>query len=319
MAGPNRRSEGGHPSNWNPSIESHLEEFVSIVEAGSVSAAARELSVPRASLGRRLAKLEESFGVQLLRRETHQQSLTEAGNELYWRARKIVAELVETRSAVQAVESVPRGLLRVGMPAGAGIEMRLAEAYLRTYPNVQLEFVAAHTHADLRDNRIDVALRAGPIDDLTLVGKKLLSFHNVVYASPTLLEQRGEPTLETVGDWPCVLGFDSSGRPVTRWPLWDGGTVAVRSAVRTNNAESRLDGARCGLGLTLASERLARPFVSREELIPVLTEDVGSVTSVSLVWPQTEFMPPKLRAFIDLAAEILGQLVMTRDTEQRDG
>ena len=305
-------------SNWNPSIESHLEEFVSIVEAGSVSAAARELSVPRASLGRRLAKLEESFGVQLLRRETHRQSLTEAGNELYLRARKIVAELAETRSAVQAVESVPSGLLRVGLPANAGIEMQLAEAYLRVYPQVQLEFVATHTHADLRDNRIDVALRAGPIDDVTLVAKKLVSFRNVVYASPTLLEQRGVPTLDTIADWPCVLAFDTSGRPVTRWPLWDGGTVAVRSVVRTNDAESRLDGARRGLGLTLASERLARSFVSREELIPVLTEDIGSVTSVSLVWPQTEFMPPKVRAFIDLAADVLGRIVATRDKQQGD-
>lgn len=214
-----------------------------------------------------------------------------------------------------AVDAVPRGLLRVGLPAGAGIEMRLAEAYLNAYPDVQLEFVAAHTHEDLRDKRIDVALRAGPVDDLTLVGKKLLSFRNLVYASPTLIEERGQPRLETLSTWPCVLGFDPSGRPVTRWPLWDGGTVNVRSVVRTNTVEGTLEGARRGLGLALASERLARRFVARGDLIPVLVEEVGAITSVSLVWQPTEFMPPKLRAFIDLAAEVMGEIVADRDAE----
>ena len=294
-------------------IESYLEEFVRIVETGSVSGAARELGVPRASLSRRLSKLEASYGVQLLHRETHRQTLTQAGSELYQRARKIVAQLAEARSAVSALDSVPRGLLRVGMPATAGIEIVLAKAYLETYPDVELEFIGAHTHDDLLSNNIDIALRAGRVDDERLIGRKLVSFRNLVYGSPELLERLGPPSLQTLSEWPCLLGFNPSGRPITEWPLWDGGTTPVRGAIRTNSMESRIEGARMGLGLTLASERSSRRWVDSGELVPVLVEFVGSVTPVTLVWPPTEFMDPKVRAFIDLATDVIGQLVRRRD------
>jgi len=299
------------------SLESHLEEFVTVVEAGSVSAAARELGVPRASVSRRLAKLEAAYGVQLLHRETHRHTLTQAGRELYQRARRIVADMAAAQAAVSALDGVPRGLLRVGMPFGSGIEMLLARAYREAYPQVTLEFVGTGTHDDLLGHGIDVALRSGPIADEALMGRRLIRFNDQVVASPDLLERLGPPTLATLAEYPCILGFDNDGRPVAEWPLWAGGTTPVQSTIRTNDATARIDGARMGMGLTLASERLTRDHVAAGELVPILTEAVGREVTVSLVWPASEFMPPKVRAFVDLAVELIGALAAARDNAQK--
>lgn len=293
-------------------MECQLEEFVQIVEIGSVSAAARALSRPRISMSRRLASLEASLGVELLHREPHQQTLTQAGTALYQRARKIVAQLQEARQAVWALDDVPRGLLRVGMPSALGVEMALAKAYQAAYPEVTLEFSACHAHGDLVSNRIDVALRAGPIEDERLIGRKLTSFRNTVYGAPEFLEKRGTPTLEDLSDYPCILGFDSHDRPDTRWPIWAGGCVDVQGAIRSNDMVNRIEGARMGLGLTMASERLAREWVEAGQLKPVLVDVVGSMTPIRLVWPATEFMDPKVRAFIDLATEVIDRVVQAR-------
>ncbi len=288
------------------SVESYLEEFVHIVEMGSVSGAARKLGLPRASVSRRLGRLEASYGVQLLHREPHQQELTQAGKELYQRARKIVAEIEETRKALSALDGVPRGLLRVSMPPASGIEMMLAQTYLARYPEVSLEFVATHEHSNLLSDNIDVALRAGPIQDDHLIGRKLVNVRYLIYGSPEFLAREGTPTIDTLIDYPCILGFDPAGRPIHEWPLWEGGSTPVRGPIRSNDMTSRIKGAKLGLGLTLASERWVRSWVATGELVPILEEVVGVIMPVTLVWPATEFMPPKVRAFIDLAAEVIG-------------
>ncbi len=297
-------------------IQSHLKEFIAIVEAGSISAAARDLNLPRASLSRRLQKLETFYGVQLVHRATHNVQLSRAGKELYQRARRIVADLEETERVVGALDAVPHGILRVGMPMGAGIEMALAEPFLRTYPDVELEFVATHTHDDLVSNGIDVALRAGKVEDENLIGRKLISFGNYVYASPRLLLERGTPTLENLSTWPCLLDFDVQGRPTRHWPLWNGSSTPVHGPMRTNNVDAQIQGAVRGLGLTLASERLVRPWVERGELEAVLDELVGYTTPVTLVWPPTEFMDPKVRAFVDLAANTISKMIRYHDASE---
>lgn len=292
--------------------QSQLAEFVQIVEAGSVAGAARQLEVPRASVSRRLAKLEESFGVTLLHRQPPLR-LTEAGRELYQRARKIVADVEEAHRAVSAMDSVPRGVLRVGMPVGSGIEMTLAKAMRERHPEVELEFIETPTHDDLLGNRIDIALRVGKIDDEGLVGRKLVSFNKYIYGSPELIERLGAPTLKSLIDYPCLLGFDSTGRLESDWPLWSGGTTPVRGPIRTNSTTSQIEGARLGLGLAFCSERLVRAAVEEGELVALLQDEVGLTILARLVWPATDFMAPKVRAFIDLTTELIGKMVQAHD------
>lgn len=294
-------------------IESHLEEFVAIVEQGSVAAAARALGVPRASLSRRLARLEASYGVTLVHRETHRHTLTQAGRALYQRARKIVGDLAEARQAVSRLDDVPRGVLRVGLPEAAGLEVPLASAFIARYPEVQLEFIGAQSHRDLLGSGLDVALQVGEVPDLNLIGRTLITFRRLVYAAPSLIARLGPPTLDRLATYPCLLGFESDGQPETHWPLWSGGRTPVQGPLRTTNLNSCIEGARRGLGLTLTSERAARPWVESGALVPVLEDEVGAQTTVRLVWPATDYLEPKVRAFVDLACEVIGAMVRARD------
>lgn len=300
------------------SIESHLEEFVCIVEEGSISGAARKLGIPRASLGRHLANLEASYQTRLLHRETQKQTLTAAGKELYLRARKIVADLAETRSAVSTLDGVPRGLLRVGLPAESLIDVTIARTYLAAYPEVKLEFIGIQKHEDLISRGIDVALRSGKIEDEGLIGRKILSFKTLVYASPDLLERLGTPTLETLPGYPCILGFDANARPIVRWPLWSGASVSVQGPLRTNRMSSRHEAAIHGMGLAMLSERIARKDVTQGKLVPVLTDIVGTTTPLTLVWPSAEFMEPKVRAFVDLMVDLIGKVAAKGDQDWED-
>lgn len=288
-------------------MESYLEEFVQVVDAGSVSAAARELGVPRASVSRRLAKLEASYGTQLLHRGSHRQTVTEAGNELYQRARRIVAAMDEAKRAVSQMDAVPRGVLRVGLPGSASLGMTLTQAYRRQYPEVEVEVVQSGSHADLLGDRIDVALVAGRIVDERLIARRVLSFDTLVFGSPEFLSA-GVPTLETLPDVDCIVGLDDAGRPLTEWPLWNGGTVEVSGPVRTDGVDGQIEGARLGLGLALVPERGVERYVESGELVAVLVEEVGLATPVSLAWPQTDFLNPKVRAFVDLASNMLAAM-----------
>ncbi len=293
-------------------IESHLEEFVCVVEKGSVSAAARTLGVPRASVRRRLVRLEEHYSTALIHRETHRQTLTEAGRELYQRARRITAELRETQRAVSVLDGVPRGLLRVGLPPGSGVEVAIARVFRERFPEVQLELIASFTHDDMLAHGLDVALRPGVVDE-SLVGRKLVTFKRLVYAAPQLLEREGVPTVDTLPRYPCVLGFDTIGRPIEDWPTWDGGRVLVSGAIRSNSHSARIDAARSGLGLVLTSERIVREAVRDGTLVGVLHDKVGEQTPFRIVWPATDFMQPKVRAFIDTTTEVLSEMVRLRD------
>jgi DNA-binding transcriptional LysR family regulator len=204
-------------------------------------------------------------------------------------------------------------VLRVGLPPAAGIEMVLADAYLTAWPEVELEFVSGHGQLDLLGSGIDVALWVGPVPDERLIGRKLASFQSLVYAAPRLIERLGMPTLTTLADYPCVLGFDSVGRPERSWPLWAGGTTPVQGRMRSNSMPGRIDGARMGLGLTMASERFVRDQVAAGELVPVLTDVVGRMTTVRLVWQPSAFLDPKIRAFVDLSVQVVERMVKARD------
>ena len=163
-----------------------FETFVSIVEAGSISAAARALGVPRETLSRRLLRLEERLGVWLLHRSSRQLDLSPAGEVLFGRVRPLVLAAREANEAVRALDGEPRGLLRVSVPpGGGGLAMaELARGFLTARPKVELELLATTRHVDLIGEGFDVALRAGEVTDPRLVARRLTQNRLVGVAAP---------------------------------------------------------------------------------------------------------------------------------------
>ncbi|MCA9572229.1 MAG: LysR family transcriptional regulator, partial [Myxococcales bacterium] len=229
---------------------SELAAFVAVVDAGSVSGAADELGLPRATVSRRLARLEERLGVRLLRRTTRRTALTDAGTELYGHARTALAAVGEGWAALRRADGVPRGLLRVSVPPVSGELTEVLLAFVRAFPEVRLEVEVSTRHVDLIGEGFDVAVRASGHLDPGLVARQLARFRSQALASPAYVERHGLPsTAEELRDHACLLGFDRGVRPVTWWPLLDGGRVRVDGRLVCNDIDVLWEATRQGLGI----------------------------------------------------------------------
>lgn len=279
-----------------------FEEFVTIVEQGSVTGAADALGLPRPTVSKRLARLEERLGVRLLHRTTRRMKLSPQGEVLYEKARRVVHAAREAEGAVQRLDDVPRGLLRVAIPTRVPEEVFtqwLAE-FLLAYPEVSLDVVAVEEHVDLIAEGFDVALRHGIIEDTSLVSRILVTNAEIAVASPDYLAARGTPrTVDDLAAHDCIIGYGGGNVPNPRWPLKDGGWVAVGGTLMTNQPGLRLHAAKRGLGIAIVVDRMARAMLDAGELVHVLPEHIGRRDHARLVYRDRELVEPKVRAFID--------------------
>jgi DNA-binding transcriptional LysR family regulator len=287
------------------SVAEGFEEFVTIVDSGSVTGAAERLGLPRPTLSRRLVRLEERLGVRLLHRTTRRMKLTPQGELLYAKARGVVLAARDAEAEVRRHDDVPRGLLRVSTPMNPpqGVFTRWITEFLSTYPEVSIELVASSVHVDLVAEGFDVALRGDTIEDSSLVARTLVHNRRVAVASPAYLEIHGVPgSADALADHNCILGFRGGSAPELRWPLRDGGSVSVAGTLMTNQMGIRLEAAKAHLGIALVIERFAGPDLASGALVPVLPDIVGRDERACLVYPDREFLDPKVRAFVDFIA-----------------
>jgi DNA-binding transcriptional LysR family regulator len=294
-----------------------FEEFVAIVDGGSMTAAADMLGLPRPTLSRRLARLEERLGVRLLHRTTRRMKMTQHGELLYPKAQRVVQAAREAEAAVRRLDGVPRGLLRVSTPAALpyAVFARWLGDFLRAYPEVRLEVVATSVHVDLVAEGFDLAMRAGPIEDASLIARTLTTNTTVAVASPQYLAQHGMP--ESAADLArhnCIVGYRAGSIPELGWPCHDGGSVAVSGTLMTNEMELRLHAAKQHLGIALVIDNIAAGDLARGELVAVLPTVVGRRDPVSLVYPDRTFLDPKVRAFVDFIAARLEEAQAQRES-----
>lgn len=292
-------------------------EFVQIVEHGSISRAADAIGVPRPTLSRRLAELESSFGVKLIHRTTRRLALTDAGQSLYDRARRVMADAESAVEDVRRRDNVPRGLLRVSMPPSLGIWLlgRTTVRYMTAWPETELEVVATARHVDLVAERVDVAVRAGRVRDPSLVSRRLVDVHVRAFASPAWVNSLGYTlSLDTLARTPCIRGFVRGDTPETVWPLQDGGEIPIRGRLATNDPLQAMMAAIAGHGIALLPRNMAQYAVDAGKLVPVLENLVGADGSLNVVYPSREHLAPKVRAFVDMLVEDVTSASMEQTT-----
>lgn len=288
-----------------------LAEFVAIVDAGSVSAAARALDVPRATLSRRLGRLEDRLGVRLVHRTTRKLAPSPAGAELYRRAGTILTQVEEAERAVRRLDGVPRGRLRVSA-VPLGHDARVADlflTFLERWPEVELELSATSRHVDLVAEGFDCALRGGRVRDQGLVARTIRTSRTVAMASVDYLERRGTPaTADDLAAHECLRSFDAiTARPASRWPCRDGSTVPVDGRLVTSEIGLILRGVVRGDGIGMLPEPLLDVLEppDRARLVEVLPDVLGVDAQVSVVYPARRHLDPKVRAFVDHAVSFL--------------
>jgi DNA-binding transcriptional LysR family regulator len=278
--------------------------FAKTVEAKSLSRAAIELGVPRATVSRRLQRLEERLAVRLLRRTTRSLVLTDAGEALYRHARIVLDAVSHAEASVRRTDGVIRGDLRVSVPPMANESFsELLNDFAEAHPDLRLQVHMSSQMVDLVRGDYDVALRASSELQPGLVARTLAREKNVAVAAPAYLAKWGTPrNRRELRHHRCLMGFARGEVPQTHWPCVGGGKQHVEGVFFTNSLLLLLDAVLRGQGIAVMPLLLVRPFLQSGALLHVLAGSIEAETRVAVVYAEREFVPPQVRAFVDAVA-----------------
>lgn len=276
--------------------------FTRVVQAGTFTKGAALLGMPKSSVSRKISDLEDRIGARLLQRTTRNLGLTDVGRIYYERCARIIAELEEADQAVDRMRAAPCGVLRVTAPLSFAMLGPIVAAFLNRYPEVKVELVCTERVVDLVNEGFDVAIRAGELDDSTMVARRLGVIERVLIAAPAYLKKKGTPrTPAELSEHACIT-FGAGPSPEV-WTLHSGDKKAeVRVAPRltVNDFEMMREAARSGIGIAWIPKFVCRDELSGGELRQLLPDWCSSATPVHAVYPTTRHLSPKVLAFLEM-------------------
>ncbi|WP_432240230.1 LysR family transcriptional regulator [Herbaspirillum robiniae] len=286
-----------------------MQVFVTVVDGGSLSAAAQQLDLSRPVVSRYVAELEEWVGARLLHRTTRRLSLTPAGNEILPRCRQMLEFSDDMRHAVDAPDETPRGLLRI-TSSTSFTQTQLVQAvvdYGRRYPEVAVDLVALDRTVNLVEERIDLAIRMTTRLEPNLIARKLAVCRSVICASPAYLARHGTPKkVEDLALHNC-LTHSYVGRSLWEFePRAKGGkslSVAVGGSISANEVTVLLQAVLAGVGIGHMPAYSVAPLVASGQLVQLLPEHEPTQLGMYAVYTSRKHMPATLRTMLDFLAE----------------
>lgn len=281
-----------------------LRRFERVGSLLSFSAAARALGVPKSSVSRGVSRLEGALGLRLCQRTTREVVLTEAGVALLRRCVEIMGRVEEAVDYIGGVAAAPRGSLRISAGIGFGLNVLSEQLprFLTLYPDISVSLDLSSRLSELVADRIDVAIRMGPMPDSSVVAVRLGSMNRYLCAAPAYLARRGTPlTLKDLETFDTVEMPAPSGRP-RRWTFRrDGATAAVEVHPRleVNDALTIHRAIVNGGGVGVCSGYLCGSDLAAGRLVRLFPEWTLDPLEVSLVFPSRRDLSPAVRAFVD--------------------
>jgi DNA-binding transcriptional LysR family regulator len=256
--------------------------LLTVVDAGSLSAAGRRLDIPLATVSRRIGDLETHLKTRLLQRTSRRVTLTDAGRDYVEACRRILDDVDAAERQASGEYTTPKGGLVVtsAMVFGRMHVVPVLATFLSAYPEIDVRLMLSDSVVDLVENRIDVGVRIAKLADSSLHALRLGTIQRVYCASPAYLERRGTPQ-----------------RPQDLEE-----SVRVRSRLVVNSAEAAVDAARAGAGIAAVFTYQAAQGLRSSELVTLPLETNPTAIPVSLVYAASGLLPLKLRAFLDYAA-----------------
>lgn len=281
--------------------------FVSVVQAGSLSAAAERLGIPLATLSRQVRELEQQLKVQLLERSVRGTKLTDAGARLYEHASRGIEELVEGEHAVMSDQARLKGRLRLSLPPMFEPWWELLAAFRQRYPDIRVHVYTTERRVDLIEDGIDVTLRVGTIAHEAMVARHLVTYRHVLVASPLLVERLGLPeSPDALHRFPC--GAWSVGANVTPWRLGDK-VFEAKTVLSTNDYAHLRTRALAGEVVTELPPFLAAKAIRERRLIALLPEHPMQQQQLNLLYPSHRHPSAIVRAYLDFCQQHVPQLI----------
>jgi DNA-binding transcriptional LysR family regulator len=283
--------------------------FVTVIDSGSITAAAEKLGQTVSGVSRALTRLEKKLDTALVRRTTRRLQLTQEGETFLQRARAILDAMEEAEESVTRGRERPSGRLRVDAASPFMLHCVAPHmtAFSAQYPEIRLELTSNERIVDLLEQKVDIAIRIGELQDSTLHARALGTSKLRVLASPAYLAEYGEPkSVEALREH-RLIGFTAP-EHLNRWPLREGRkggaeSLKIEPAITASSGETLRQLALSGWGIACLANFMSAADVREKRLVPILGNAlVDERQRVSAVYYQSASLAGRVQCFLDFIA-----------------
>ncbi|CAB3719165.1 LysR family transcriptional regulator [Paraburkholderia rhynchosiae] len=289
--------------------------FVSVIDSGSITAAAEKLGQTVSGVSRALTRLEKKLDTALVRRTTRRLQLTEEGEGFLQRARAILDAMEEAEESVTRTRRRPSGRLRVDAASPFMLHCVAPHmtAFSALYPEIRLELTSNERIVDLLEQKVDIAIRIGALQDSTLHARALGSSKLLVVASPAYLAAQGEPKSVDALRGHRLIGFTAP-EHLNRWPLREQGKgkvhvrgkaepLKIEPSITASSGETLRQLALSGWGIACLADFMIAADIREERLVPILGNLLlDERQPVSAVYYQSASLAGRVQCFLDFMA-----------------
>ncbi|MGV1789626.1 LysR family transcriptional regulator [Rhizobium sp. A37_96] len=285
--------------------------FCRIVDRRSFTLAAEDTGLPRSTVTDAVKQLEARLGVRLLQRTTRHVSPTLDGEAYYQRCQRILSDIEDAEGAFAGAK--PKGVLRVDVHGTLARHFVLPNlpSFLETYPDIELQITEGDRFVDLIREGIDCVLRVGTLQDSDMIGRRVAMLEEVTLAAPAYVRRFGMPAHPDRLDGHRMIGFRSSATGgLLPLEFEIGGAVReviLPATISVNAAESYFAAARLGLGLIQVPRYHAEEALRSGDLLHVLQDYPPTRTPVSMLYPRSRQLSPRVRVFIDWLVKVFAE------------
>ncbi|MDQ0395543.1 LysR family transcriptional regulator [Labrys monachus] len=288
-----------------------LSAFIAVVESGGFSAAARRTGESQPAVSKAIAALEKRLGVALFNRSTRSVTLTDQGQRYYDRTKPLVDEIDDADSELTSSTQAVSGLIRISAASTFGRLhiLPLIPELLSLYPGLQVDLVLSDFVRDMVEDRIDLAIRVGPVEDPDAVVRRVAVTPLVCVGSRRYFEKHGMPrTPADLSEHNCLLYGGLA--DLAKWPFSGPHgrfSVPVRGNLSSNSVETIRAGVLAGVGIGLFAKVSLADELNHPDVITILDDFLEDGRDISLVWPKRRFVPARVRRATDFFAAAVPQ------------
>ena len=284
--------------------------FRRVVEAKSFSAVARESNMSQSTVSKHIAALENRLGAKLLNRSTRSLQLTEAGNEYYHHCIRILNDFQEAEASAGKGKIKPTGTLRISTSAAFGRTLIVPNLYefFSSYPEINVDLIFDDDYADLVKQGIDLAIRIGPLQDSSLIAKKIGSSPRVVVASPEYLLKHGRPKKPAdLSKHDCLYYTLIKSPDVWYFNSIQKGdeSIKVSGRLKASSPDAICDATIEGMGISILSKWYVKKHINAGRLIAIMPDYKPSTYDIHAVYPERRFVPQKVKRMIEFLTDKL--------------
>lgn len=287
-----------------------MQNFIRIVESGSITQAAEQSGTVKSAVSRRLSDLEKRLGVTLIARTTRSQSLTTSGKSYYQRSLQILDDLAELESSVKNDQCALRGQIKISAPLSFGL-LHLSSAltaFNDLHPDIRLDVDFNDRKIDMIEEGFDLVFRISKLADSNFIAKKITSINLHLVASPIYLKKYGTPMIPNdLNSGHVKLHYNDSSET---WHFkTDAKDVPIKldSVMNSNNGDFLVKACLEGKGLKLTPDFLVYKYLKTGQLKKILSDylpehEIGAYA----MYPQTRHLSRRVRSLVDFLSQYFG-------------